>query len=128
MTSSRLRKGERCPLHNSFYCCGRSKPKPRKQSFRQTGPVIRVMDNSHPRGYREECSAAELRRRKNELIRQSVSCLYCTEPFTDYRQVELAHRNSKGMGGFKRDDHRDNLGLAHRWCNRKNGSRSAEVA
>ena len=121
--NSKLRKGERCPIHKSFFCCGRERT-PRKQ----VESVIRVIDDSHPRGYREICSEAELRRRKDELIRQGVGCLYCPEPFTDYRQVELAHKISKGMGGFKHDSHRDNLGLAHRFCNRKNGSKSQEVA
>lgn len=124
--NSKLRKGERCPLHDSFFCCGRERAK------KQTASVIRVMDDSHPRGYREECSEAELRRRKHELIKQGEGCLYCKDPFTTYRVIELAHKQSKGMGGIrsgaKHDDHRENLGLAHRWCNRKNGSKNQEVA
>lgn len=120
--NSKLRKGERCPIHNSYFCCGREK------KVVQTAPVIREMDDSHPRGYREICTEAELRRRKDELIRKGNGCMYCPDAFSDYRQVELAHKVSKGSGGFKHDDHRDNLGLAHRWCNRKNGSKSQEVA
>ncbi|MGH9501692.1 MAG: HNH endonuclease signature motif containing protein [Terriglobales bacterium] len=122
--NSKLRKGERCPIHKGYFCCGREKPKPKHQA----GPVIRVMDDTHPRGYREECSGWELRRRKNLLIARGEGCLYCDETFNDYRQIELAHRNSKGMGGSRHDDHISNLGLAHRFCNRKNGSKSQEVA
>lgn len=121
--NSKLRKGERCPIHKSYFCCGRERAK-----RKQLESVIRVMDDTHPRGYREECSEAELRRRKDALIVKGEGCLYCSKPFEDYRQVELAHKQSKGMGGAKHDDHRDNLGLAHRWCNRANGSKSQEVA
>jgi hypothetical protein len=121
--TSKLRKGERCPIHKSYFCCGRER-EPKKQ----LESVVRVMDDHHSRGYREICSEPELRRRKDELLRKGEGCLYCTEPFDDYRAVELAHRNSKGMNGSKHDDHRENLGLAHRWCNRKNGSKSQEIA
>ncbi len=130
MTSSRLRRRERCPLHNSFFCCGRERPKKKPTLFRgkirakNTGPVIRVIDDHHPRGYRELCSKPELRRRKNELIRKPERCFYCGYHFEDYRVIELAHKQSMGMGGSWRDDHRENLALAHRWCNRKNGSKS----
>lgn len=126
--NSKLRKGERCPIHKSFFCCGRERKKPE----RQTAAVIRVMDDHHPRGYREICSEEELRRRKHELIAKDEGCLYCSDPFDDYRQVELAHKQSKGLGAAKfgafHDDHRENLGLAHKPCNRRNGSKSQEVA
>jgi hypothetical protein len=40
-----------------------------------------------------------------------------------YGEIELCHKEPKGMGGARRDDHTDNLTLACRICNRENGSR-----
>jgi len=119
--NSHLRRSELCPIHHSFFCCGREKQRHFKQKI--SGPVIRVIDDHHPRGYREICSKQELRRRKHELIAKGEHCIYCPEPFTDYRQIVLAHKEPKGMGGANHDDHRDNLALAHDICNLRNGSK-----
>jgi len=48
----------------------------------------------------------------------------CGSEFTDYRDVELAHRESKRMGGSRRDDRFSNLVLMHAVENREQGSRS----
>src|SRR5436190_2207860 len=44
----KLRRNERCPIHSSFFCCGREQ---KKRSF--VLPVQRVDDPLYPRGYRE---------------------------------------------------------------------------
>ena len=134
---NRLRKRELCPLHKSYWCeCHggrnsflvRKKKSVRSTPFRPQLAVDRVEDPHHPRGFREICSLKEKRRRKNELIASGAGCLYCPEPFTNYREIELAHKEPKGMGGSSgasafHDDHMDNLGLAHRSCNHANGSK-----
>ena len=123
----RLRSRELCPLHKSYFCCGRKSPLERKNTapkFRARSEAVEIIqDEFHPRGYREKCSPSELRRRKHELIRDRASCLYCPEPFTSYSEIDLAHKEPKGMGGARHDDHRSNLGLAHRACNHANGSK-----
>ncbi len=64
------------------------------------------------------------------LIRKHPYCAACEilnpeqAKFTDYDEIELAHRESKGHGGFKHDDRIENLFLAHKACNREQGSRS----
>ena len=84
----------------------------------------RIEDPHHPRGYREICSPSELRRRKNVLILKGHPvCHLCGEEFTSYSQIELEHKEPKGMGGAWHDDHFENLALAHRSCNRDKGSR-----
>lgn len=97
--------------------------KPRRLS------VERIEDPHHPRGYREICSLAEQRKRKHELLSQpDPHCFYCKRPFVLYDEVDLAHILPKGMGGATRDDHRNNLALAHKSCNRLNGSKRPESA
>jgi hypothetical protein len=122
-----LRKGELCPLHKSFYCCGRSKPELKKQSKRVyvSAGVRRIADEFHPRGYREMCSAAELRRRKHTLMAHLLYCFYCDEDLrrSEYSEIDLCHKEPKGMGGARHDDHFDNLTLAHHSCNLENGSK-----
>jgi hypothetical protein len=123
-----LRKGEMCPLHKSFYCCGRSKPRERdtrKRTYLGAG-IRRIEDEHHPKGYRELCSPSELRRRKHALMsRGGWFCLYCYKDLRtlEYGQIELCHIEPKGMGGARRDDSVSNLALACKICNRENGSR-----
>ena len=123
----RLRKRELCPLHRSYYCpCHGQTKKLREKSRPRVLAVERIMDPHHPRGYREKCSPAELRRRKNVLILKAEghpACHLCGEEFTNYAEIELEHKEPKGMGGAWHDDHWDNLDLAHRSCNREKGSR-----
>jgi 5-methylcytosine-specific restriction endonuclease McrA len=126
--NNRLRRRELCPLHRSYYCdChGPRKEKARPFAKPRKPDVERVIDAHHPRGYREICSPAELRRRKNLLILQAEGhprCYLCGEEFSSYQEIELEHIEPKGMGGAWHDDHIDNLALAHRSCNREKGSR-----
>jgi len=60
------------------------------------------------------------------LLQKNPVCLACGEKFTDYSEVELAHRESKGMGGGRRDDSWTNLYLMCAKGNREQGSRSLE--
>jgi hypothetical protein len=122
---SKLKSGERCPLHHSIWCSCHGQTVDR-QPLRSSGPVRRVDDPHYPRGYRELCSPAELKRRKDILIRKDPSCIACGETFTEYAEIELAHKSGKGMGSGKRDDHWENLVLMHAWENREQGSRSLE--
>lgn len=127
MSMNRLRRGEMCHLHHSYFCCGRQQPFARKNfpvRKLQTPGVRIVEDVHHPRGYREICSLPEKRHRKMKLLASGLrECFYCHEELTDFRDIELAHLEPKGMGGARRDDHMDNLTLAHRSCNRENGSK-----
>lgn len=120
----KLRQAEFCPLHRSFRCtCRQSadQPKPRRANF--VHGVKRIEDHHHPRGYREVINAQEKRKRKHELLAESQTCFYCSKPFEDYRDIELCHKEPKGSGGARHDDHRSNLCLGHSWCNSENGSR-----
>jgi hypothetical protein len=73
---------------------------------------------------REVCTPAEMRRRKMTMIREDLPCAACGKPFDDFRDIELAHIESKGVGGGKRNDARRNLVLMHKAENREQGSRS----
>ena len=132
MSSMNLRKGQMCPLHHSFYCCGRQQlPSKDKRDGRKPPHSIhgvrRIEDPHHPRGYREICSPGELRRRKHTLMSDPklLVCFYCHEDLrkADYREIALCHVEPKGMGGARHDDHMDNLVLGHHACNLENGSK-----
>src|SRR5208282_647737 len=117
-----LKNNQRCPIHHgSRTCCGRAQETPRapKKSpkWEGIGPGIR----KYPDGRIVKTPAA-LKRRKDFLLKIGVPCAACGEKFEDYREVELAHRFSKGMGGFKRQDSDDNTVLLHRGANREQGS------
>jgi hypothetical protein len=123
-----LRKGEMCPLHKSFYCCGRNQPTPKvsKKRVYSGAGVRRIEDEFHPRGYREICSASELRRRKHTLMASGdLTCFYCKEDMRncEYSEIELCHIEPKGLGGARHDSHMENLALGHRICNLENGSK-----
>ena len=122
-----LRKGEMCPLHRSFFCCGRVQVMPRSKKRVYSGAgVRRIEDEFHPRGYRELCSAAELRRRKHRLMSEKeLICFYCHGDLrkAEYSEIDLCHLEPKGMGGARHDDHMDNLALGHHSCNLANGSK-----
>jgi len=116
----KLGRNQLCPLHKRRDCCGRAEfvryPKPKNLS--------RNGVTTDPDG-REKCTPAVLRARKNMLLnRPHPTCAACGEEFTDYRDVELAHKESKGNGGFKHDDRWPNLCLMHLAENREQGSRS----
>lgn len=131
---NKLRTGQLCPLHRSYFCCGRVKPHfkphrcdgPQKQSRgRQFYRGVTIIpDEFHPRGFRERCSQAELKRRKEKMLKSGqTSCFYCGKDFEVFGEIVVAHKEPKGMGGARHDDHKDNLTLAHSSCNLENGSK-----
>jgi 5-methylcytosine-specific restriction endonuclease McrA len=120
----RLRRNERCPIHKSFFCCGREQTKAKQRTW---VPVQRIEDSHHPRGYREIRSPAELKKLlKRKIVEQKNKCGICGEPFTDIHDVVPDHRRSRGMGSARRDDHPDNIQAAHRRCNLEKGSKRME--
>jgi hypothetical protein len=136
---SKLRKGELCPVHRSFYCCGRETKSYSPQRLQRkedralslirwtaVGPgVWRIADPHHPRGYRERRSRSAMRILLHQKIaEQDRKCAICHEPFDDYSQIVAEHREPKGMGSARRDDHPDNIQAAHGFpCNVAKGSR-----
>ncbi len=83
----------------------------------------RVEDPHHPRGYRELCAPAEMRKLLNrKIVEQKEICALCHIEFSDYQDIVPDHKNAKGMGGAFRDDHPDNIQATHWWCNEEKGS------
>lgn len=117
----KLKTKERCPLHRRFDCCGRSPIVVERKRTKGTWTLIRSGLWRAEDG-RERCSAAELRRRKNRLLQEGHVCAACEVGFSDYRDVELGHRVSKGFSGATRDDRFSNLILLHVNANRDQGS------
>jgi hypothetical protein len=118
-----------CPIpghKNSTTCCGRGEQPARagikQPKWKYIGPGIR----QYPDGHIERTPAA-LKRRKDELLRQSRPCAACDQHFTDYRDVELGHVRSKGSGGWKRDDSDLNISLLHKGANRAQGSLDLDI-
>src|SRR4051812_45609385 len=98
----RLRKGEICPIHRSKFCCRGGvtiESKRKSRHYDMVAPGVRRYTDG-----REVCSDAELKRRKDYLLKASRFCCACEQRFDDYREVELAHVESKGTGSWKRDD------------------------
>jgi 5-methylcytosine-specific restriction endonuclease McrA len=120
----KLRRNERCPIHKSFFCCGR------ERGWRRCKPwaaVERIEDPHHPRGYRERRSPAEMKKLLDrKIVEQDMKCGICRKPFTSYEEIVPDHKRSKGMGSARRDDHPDNIQAAHRICNLEKGSRSVK--
>jgi len=86
--------------------------------------VTVVEDPHHPRGFRELCSPAELKRRKDNMIRAGqTTCFYGGEQFENYNDIVVAHKEPKGMDGARRDDHISNLTLSCSRHNLENGSK-----
>lgn len=121
----RLRKSELCPIHRSKFCCGREKKALAfTRNVTRKGPVTRIDDPHHARGFRELCATAELTRRlKLKMREQKNICGICGKPIEDFREASLDHIEPKGMGGAFRDDHIDNLQAAHKSCNFEKGSK-----
>jgi hypothetical protein len=57
-----------------------------------------------------------------KIVQQGGICAICHEDFTDYNDIVPDHRDPKGMGGARRDDHPDNVEATHWWCNGEKGS------
>jgi hypothetical protein len=77
----RLRRNEYCPIHKSFFCCGRESA-PNRPRLVRLG-VQRVDDPHHARGYRELRSAAEMRKLLNrKVVEQDRKCAIRLLPAT----------------------------------------------
>lgn len=118
---SRLRATQICPVHGKTTCCGREDFKPKPKKYETDCRGVRKLPDG-----RERCSPAILRQRKDTLLKRGDHCAACDQPFDDYREVELAHKVSKGLGGGRRDDSWSNLCLMHKSANREQGSLSLE--
>jgi 5-methylcytosine-specific restriction endonuclease McrA len=117
----KLRNNEYCPIHGSRTCCGR-KSSPGKLRV-QLG-LQRIEDPSHPRGYREYRSPAEMRRLlKKKIVEQDRRCALCGREFRRFSDAVPDHIEPKGMGGARRDDHPENIQAVHRSCNLRKGSK-----
>ena len=80
--------------------------------------VRRIDDPHHPRGYREICSNAEMRKLLDKTtVVQDGDCAICNEKFTDYGNIVPDHIDPRGMGAAWRDDHPGNIQAVHWWCN-----------
>jgi len=126
---TQLKVGERCPIpehKGSRICCGRGEVMPRAQVARSKWSYIGPGIRKYPDGHIERTPAA-LARHKEMLLRRGEVCVGCDEGFDDYREVELAHRKSKGFNGWKRDDSDPNLCLAHKALNRDCGSMDLDL-
>lgn len=119
---SRLRRTQICPIHGKSTCCGREDFERRPKKYETDSRGVRKFPDGT-----ERCSPSELRRRKDTLIRRNTPCAACGMEFTDYREIELAHKISKGHGGGKHNDAWDNLTLMHTSANREQGSLSLEA-
>jgi hypothetical protein len=120
--STKLRNGERCPIHGKTTCCGRSDvPRHIRPVKHGIFELVRPGVWRAPDG-RERCSKAELRRRKHVLLKNDPTCAACHQQFSDYSEVELAHRLGKGLNGSTHDSRMENLTLLHRGANQAQGS------
>jgi hypothetical protein len=125
----KLKPKQLCPLHRRRDCCGRAEFVPYAQVKKPGHGIWQPVSSGlwrAPDG-REKASKAVLRRRKDSLLRQGVPCAACGNKFSDYREVELAHRVSCGAGGYKRNDAMSNLTLMCAAANRDQGSMDLEI-
>ena len=146
-----LKSRELCPIHRSYFCTPCHKPKSvpqqrqgerkgrksavhasamRSPRFSAKPAVTKIEDSTVGRGYREVCNDRELRRRKQQMISQAIwngtfYCYHCERDLSklDFTRIHLSHKQSKGMGAGRRDDHYENLYLACDECNVANGSK-----
>lgn len=121
----KLKRNQMCPLHRSLMCCGRSElVRKAKPKYESRNGVTRIPDTSHPRGYLERRSPAEMRRLLNRKVEaQGKACGICGKEFEDMREIVPDHIEPRGMGGARRDDHESNIQAAHRACNLEKGSK-----
>lgn len=123
----KLRINERCPLHGRRDCCGRAEVSRYRKpvhalKFIMVAPGVKRFPDG-----REVCSKSALRHRKDKLIKADPVCAACGQTFTDYSDIELAHRKGKGSGGGKHDSRMSNLALLHARANREQGSMDLDI-
>lgn len=123
----RLRKGQICPIHRSRKCCGRDDVpafERRSGKWETVRPGWRrIKDETNSRGYRYRLSPAEMRKVLDRKIEdQNQMCGICGFALEDYNDVAPDHKEPKGLGGARRDDHPDNIQAAHSRCNIEKGS------
>lgn len=121
----KLTSRQPCPIHRRTDCCGRkerTQQRTRKYVMLEPG-VRRIPDEHHPRGYRERRSPSAMARLLIKKVEEQHGCCYlCGKEFEDMYDVVPEHKSPKGLGGAWRDDHPDNIGAAHSWCNSEKGS------
>lgn len=126
---TRLKRGERCPIvshRGSRTCCGRGELPARAAMKMPIWKLVGPGTRQYPDGHIERSPAA-LAKRKKFLLERGTPCAACHETFDDFREVELAHIESKGSAGWKRNDDLSNLVLMHKSANRAQGSLSLEI-
>lgn len=122
----KLSARQRCPIHHRTDCCGRKKEAPTfARRFASFEPgVRRIPDEHHPRGYRELRSKSAMRRLMVKKVEEQSGCCYlCGKEFTDMTEVTPEHKEPRGMGAARRDDHPENMGAACGTCNSEKGSK-----
>jgi hypothetical protein len=104
-------------------CCGRGGvnivSKRQSRQYEMVAPGVK----RYPDG-REVLSPAALKARKDAMLRTNPHCVFCGQQFSDYREVDLCHVESKGMNGWRRNDSMRNLDVGHRLSNMECGSRN----
>ena len=77
----KLHKKERCPIHKSFFCCGRDHV---ARKPRHVASVQSIDDPHDPGGYREIRSSAEMKKLlTRKIVEQDMKCGIWGEPFDD---------------------------------------------
>jgi 5-methylcytosine-specific restriction endonuclease McrA len=116
----RLKPRQLCPIHRLKTCCGRAPiPRQRNPKYKYLEPGVRLTEDG-----RQLRSSAAMRRLVDQKIREQCGfCGICGEELTDYRDVVGAHKHSKKMGGWARDDSPHNIVAAHSQCNLEMGSK-----
>ena len=123
----KLKPKELCPLHRRRDCCGREELPQHKPRYQSVNGVKRIPDEYNVRGYREIRTPGEMNRLTMRKMReQNNICGLCGGEFTDVREVVPDHKECRGSGGGKRDDHPDNIHAAHKLCNQEKGSMSMD--
>ena len=115
-----LRPRQSCPIHGKKNCCGReSIPRQRSSKYTYIEPGVRLTADQ-----RQLRSGAAMRRLVDQKIREQQGlCGICGKELTDYRDVVGAHKQSKKMGGWARDDSPFNVVASHVHCNLEAGSK-----
>lgn len=139
-----LRKNERCPIHKSFFCCGREganrsgtkawqrakridfNARSTRKGWKQIAAgVWEITDEHHSRGFRHRRSPSAMRVLVKQKVEEQHGCCAgpCGKPFQDIREAVPDHIEPRGMGGARRDDHPDNIRATCVDCNNDKGSK-----